>query len=77
MSGSNQRTEIVWKAPDGSAVSCKEKIEVLASNLNELEQIAVDALDDAILMGVDPEQVRDVFSKTMKQLATKFPATPK
>ena len=77
MSGSNQRTEIVWKAPDGSAVSCKEKIEVLASNLNELEQIAVDALDDAILMGVDPEQVRDVFSKTMKQLATKFPPTPK
>lgn len=77
MSGSNQRTEIVWKAPDGSAVSCKEKIEVLASNLNELEQIAVDALDDAILMGVDPEQVRDVFSETMKQLATKFPATPK
>ena len=77
MFGSNQRTEIVWKAPDGSAVSCKEKIEVLASNLNELEQIAVDALDDAILMGVDPEQVRDVFSKTMKQLTTKFPATPK
>ena len=76
MSGSNQRTEIVWKAPDGRPVSCKEKIEVLASNLNELEQIAVDALDDAILMGVDPEQVRDVFSETMKQLATKFPATP-
>ena len=77
MSGSNQRAEIVWKTPDGSAVSCKEKIEVLASNLNELEQIAVDALDDAILMGVDPEQVRDVFSETMKQLTTKFPATPK
>ena len=77
MSGPNPRAEIVWKAPDGSAVSCKEKIEVLASNLNELEQIAVDALDDAILMGVDPEQVREVFSETMKQLTTKFPATPK
>ena len=54
-----------------------KKIEVLASNLKELEQIAVDALDDAILMGVDPEQVREVFSEAMKQLTTKFPATPK
>ena len=77
MSGVDQRPEIVWKAPDGSPVSCVEKIEVLTGNLDELEQIAVDALDDAILMGVDPEQVREVFSATMKRLATKFPATKK
>ena len=68
-------SELVWKATDGSAIACTEKIDVLAQNLNELEQMALDALDDAVLMGVDSNQVRDVFSKTMKDLKTRFPNT--
>lgn len=75
MSAKAKTPELVWKTPDGSAIACAEKIDVLTQNLTELEQIALDALDDAVLMGVDPNQVRDVFSNKMKDLKTRFPKT--
>ena len=43
----------VWRTPEGEPVSCLEKIKVLEENLDELRQMAQDALEDAILMGCD------------------------
>ncbi len=51
----------LWRQTDGTPVSCKEKIVVLNENLNEIKQICQDALEDAILMGCDEEQVRGVL----------------
>ena len=51
----------LWRQTDGTPVSCKEKIGVLNENLSEIKQICQDALEDAILMGCDEDQVRAVL----------------
>lgn len=50
-----------WLQPDGQPVSCREKIKVLNENLDEIRDMAQDALEDAILMGCDEKQVREVL----------------
>jgi len=52
----------VWRTPEGELVSCVEKIKVLNENLAELRELAQDALEDAVLMGCDEAQVRDILS---------------
>ena len=51
----------VWCNPEGQPVACVEKIKVMHENLEELRQMAQDALEDAILMGCDEAQVRAVL----------------
>jgi hypothetical protein len=51
-----------WRTPEGEPVSCVEKIKVLNENLEELRALAQDALEDAVLMGCDERQVRDVLA---------------
>jgi len=62
----------VWRQPDGSPVSCLEKIKVLNENLAEIEQMAQDALEDAILMGCDEVQVRGVLHRLVDALANPY-----
>jgi hypothetical protein len=50
-----------WHTPEGEPVSCVEKIKVLNENLEELRELAQDALEDAVLMGCDEAQFRDVL----------------
>ena len=52
----------VWRTPEGEPVSCVEKIKVLNENLAELRELAQEALEDAVLMGCDEEQVREVLA---------------
>lgn len=63
---------IVWRRPDGSIVACTEKIKVLAENIEELRQIAQDALEDAILMEVDEAQIREAFRQTIEALTNPY-----
>jgi len=51
-----------WLTPEGEAVSCVEKIKVLNENLEELRELAQEALEDAVLMGCDERQVREVLA---------------
>lgn len=59
---------IAWRQPDGSAVSCEEKLKVLDENLVEIRQICQDAFEDALLMGCDEAQVREVFATVITSL---------
>ena len=52
----------VWRTPEGEPVSCVEKIKVLNENLAELRELAQEALEDAVLMGADERQVREVLA---------------
>jgi hypothetical protein len=52
----------VWRTPQGEPVSCVEKIKVLNENLAELRSLAQEALEDAVLMGCDEQQVRDALA---------------
>lgn len=63
----------VWRQPDGEALACLEKIKVLNENLEELRQMAQDALEDALLMGADEAQVRTVLSRLVEGLVNPYP----
>ena len=52
----------VWRTQEGELVSCVEKIKVLNENLAELRELAQEALEDAVLMGCDEQQVREVLA---------------
>lgn len=62
----------VWRDPAGKPVSCVEKIKVLNQNLDEIRQLAQDALEDAILMGCDEAQVRVVLEDLIKDLRNPY-----
>jgi len=63
MAVSSMSTEFpVWRTPAGEPVSCVEKIKVLNENLAELRELAQEALEDAVLMGCDEKQVREVLT---------------
>lgn len=62
----------VWKQPDGQPVSCLEKVKVLNENVIEIRQLAQDALEDAILMGCDEDQIRAVFYDLVAKLENPY-----
>ncbi|HVI91319.1 MAG TPA: hypothetical protein VM659_23695 [Dongiaceae bacterium] len=62
----------VWHQPDGSPVSCLEKIKVLNQNLSELQQMAQDLVEDAILMGCDETQIRAVLDAMIAGLQNPY-----
>ncbi len=61
-----------WLTPDQTPLSCTEKIKVLNENLREIRELAVDALEDGVLMGADPEQVRAVLARCVQGLPEPF-----
>jgi hypothetical protein len=62
------KEETIWLTPEGEPVSCREKIKVLNENIAELQSLAQDALEDAILMGCDETQVRTVLRALIDKL---------
>ncbi len=57
-----------WRKPDGSPVSCVEKIKVLNENFIELKQLAQDALEDAVLLGCSEAQIRTALHELIDEL---------
>jgi len=57
-----------WLQPDGEPIACLEKLKVLRENLLEIHQTCQDALEDAILMGCDEAQFRDVLRALVDSL---------
>ena len=62
----------VWRTPEGEPVSCLDKIKVLNENLAELRDMAQDALEDAVLMGCDEAQVREVLAGIVAGLVNPY-----
>ena len=63
----------VWSQPDGEPVSCLEKIKVLNQNYGELRDLAQEALEDAMLMGCDEQQFRDLLHDLINGLENPYP----
>jgi hypothetical protein len=69
LSRPEQKLDIpTWLQPDGQPVSCREKIMVLNENLEEIREMAQDALEDGILMGCDEAQLREVLHRLVEAL---------
>ena len=62
----------IWRTPEGEPVSCVEKIKVLNENLAELRELAQDALEDAVLIGCDERQVREVLAGLVNGLVNPY-----
>lgn len=62
----------IWQRDDGSIVSCTEKIKVMKENLDELRQIAQDALEDSLLMEVSEAQLREVLHSLVDSLVNPY-----
>lgn len=65
-----------WRRPDGSVVSCTEKLKVMQDNMEELRQCALDALEDAVLMGCDETQVKEAFQAVIAGLDSGYAPAP-
>ena len=72
MAATNADEFPVWLTPEGEPVSCVEKIKVLNENLGELQVLAQDALEDAVLMGCDERQVREVLAGIVARLVNPY-----
>lgn len=64
-----------WRRPDGTVIACEEKLKVLRENLAELRQVALDALEDAVLMGCDENQVKRAFHEEIAALTSGYSAS--
>ena len=60
----------LWRQPDGSPISCRDKLKLLADNHAELEQSMRDAFEDAVLMGVDEQAMRDILTAMVRDLTS-------
>ena len=61
-----------WIDKDGKALSCKDKLSTLEDNLDELREVALEALEDAAVMGVDTDAARQVFIDEIAALKPRF-----
>jgi len=57
-----------WLAEEGTPVSCREKLEILNDNHEELRHVMQDAFEDALLMGVDEALMRRAISELVDGL---------
>ncbi len=63
---------VPWLQPDGKPVSCVEKLALLNENLSEIRDYCQDAFEDALLMGCDEKQVREVFESVVKAIENPY-----
>lgn len=68
----SQIKPIIWRSPKGEVIACVEKNKVMSENLEEIRQICQDALDDAVLMGIDSKQVRLVLTGLIGELVDSY-----
>ena len=61
-----------WKTSNNSKISCKEKIVILNNNIIELQNLINQIYDEAILMGVDKQQIKKVINKLITNLNTEL-----
>ena len=61
-----------WRTSNNSKISCKEKIVILNNNVIELQNLINQIYDEAILMGVDKEQIKKVINNLATNLNTEL-----
>jgi len=64
--------ETIWRSPSGEIVACVEKLKVLRENLEEIQQLCQDALEDAVLMGCDERQFKQVLDNLVQHLENPY-----
>lgn len=66
MTNEKQLIPKVWLDKNKKKIACKEKIKVMNTNLYEFQDLIKDIIDEAILIGVDEDQIKDVLLDIIK-----------
>ena len=61
-----------WKTDVGEKISCKEKIIILNSNIDELQNLISEIYDEALLMGVSKNQIKKIINEVAINLHTEL-----
>lgn len=61
-----------WHRSNNEIISCTEKIKVMRENIEELQQVIQDAYEDALLMDVDSEQIKQFLIKMIQNLESPY-----
>lgn len=61
-------TPSTWPGADGQPVACREKLKTLAENHAEARQVLQDAFEDAVLMGVEEQAMRQILRDLVASL---------
>lgn len=70
--GNYGTAENPWRAPDGAVIACHEKLKVMNENLQEFQEMAMNALEDAVLMGCSEDQIKVVLGEIINGLSTNY-----
>ncbi len=57
-----------WPGADGKPVSCIEKLKMLAENHTEAATVLRDVFEDAVLMGVHEDAMREILQELIAAL---------
>ena len=57
-----------WLGKNKLKISCKEKIKVLNENIDEINEMISEVYDEAILLGIDEKQFKDVLLDIVKNM---------
>ncbi|MBS0966101.1 hypothetical protein [Acetobacter okinawensis] len=60
----------IWPQEDGQPVTCQEKLRMLEENWQEVQQVLADAFEDAVLMGVSEQVMRERLAELVSSLAS-------
>ncbi|MCH4025683.1 hypothetical protein GOB83_06310 [Acetobacter fabarum] len=60
----------IWPQEDGQPVTCQEKLRMLEENWQEVQQVLADAFEDAVLMGVSEQVMRERLAELVTSLSS-------
>ncbi|MFT8419326.1 MAG: hypothetical protein ABF636_10940 [Acetobacter sp.] len=60
----------IWPQEDGQPVTCQEKLRMLEENWQEVQQVLADAFEDAVLMGVSEQVMRERLAELVSSLSS-------
>tara|TARA_X000000950_G_C13394882_1_gene449713 strand:- start:230 stop:466 length:237 start_codon:yes stop_codon:yes gene_type:complete len=61
-----------WIDRAGQPLSCKDKLATLDANFEEVLEVALEALEDAAVMGADVDATRRAFMQGIDALQPRF-----
>lgn len=62
-----------WLGRDGLPLSCRDKVDVLNANWDELRAVAHEAIDQALTLGCDREALIERLLSLVNELSAAFP----
>lgn len=68
MNKNSKYLPLYWLGKDKKKISCKEKIKLMESNLDEFQEILNDIIDEAVLIGIDEDQLKNVLLDMIKNM---------